>query len=143
KRLREMHKGMYEVSIEGVQKPELDVTDKAMIVSSMRQYANSRQYIEDLKVCIVKNNTKIDFITSDDPAILTNRFHIQKLGLNTFGVASSGTLFFLPLSPKHSLLCYDGNVYFAKNKKGYLINISNYRDIISLNEFQYIKAANN
>jgi len=82
-----------------------------MMLRSMRTYFDRREYIEDLKISIVKNETHPDFVTSDDPSIFTSRFHFQKLRQPNFGIGSSGALFFLPMTPTLLLMCHDGDVY--------------------------------
>ena len=40
----------------------------------------ARPYLRDLKGLVVINDTDIPFVVSDDPAVHTNRLHIQRLG---------------------------------------------------------------
>lgn len=112
----------------------------------MRQYVTLRTYITDLKGIIIINRSKDDFITSDDPCFFTNRFYIQKIIKKTplnFGLASSGALFFLPLTPRHQLMCYDRRVYTVPDSSEYYVATDRLRDISALNELQYLKAAEN
>ena len=143
RRMRMMHDGMLNTIYEGkpVTPPDLDVSDRAMMLYSLRIYSDIREYIEDLKICIVKNETQSDFITSDDPSILTNRFYIQRLRQNNFGFTSSGVLLFLPLTPRLLLMCYDGGTYTIPDKKGFYVPITRQADVFALNELQYLKAA--
>lgn len=145
RRTRLMHEGMHNMIYEGrpVEAEKLDISDRTMMLSTMKLYFDTRAYIEDLKVCIVKNETSQDFITSDDPSIFTSRFYIQKFHTNNFGLASSGALFVLPLTPRHLLVCYDGDVYTIPEKRGCFAFTSNQTDIFAANELQYLKAAEN
>lgn len=146
KRMRIMQEGMmHNVIFEGrpVTPSDLDLSDRAMMLTSLQLYVDIREYIEDLKNCVIKNETRFDFVTSDDPSIFTSRFHIQKLGVNSFGMVSSGALFFMPLTPRLLLMCYDGSVYTIPNKKSCYTSITSKGDVSALNELQYLKAAEN
>jgi hypothetical protein len=109
--------------------------------ASLQLCADSRDKIDDLKVRIVENKTEVEFVTSDDPAIMTNRFAAQKLNEDGFGVISSGLLLVLPLTPKLAALCYDGLVYTAPNLIEGRVVLKDARDVESLNELHYLKAA--
>jgi hypothetical protein len=61
------------------QRPNLDLSDTALIHESIELFQDNAYFIGDLKCCIVRNITSRDFVTSDDPAVLTNRFYIQRL----------------------------------------------------------------
>ena len=45
-------------------------------------------YVKDLKVVIFRNQTSTDFVTCDNPALLTNKFHIQKFKVGNFGISN-------------------------------------------------------
>lgn len=145
RRRRMIQEEMYDAIYKGrpVTPPDLDLSDRAVMHDTMRTYSDAREYIEDLKTCIVKNETRSDFLTSDDPSIFTSRFYVQKLNKQTFGLMSSGALFFLPLTSRLLLMCYDGGVYTIPDKNGCYVSIANQADVLALNELQYLKAANN
>lgn len=69
--------------------------------------------VGDLKVCLLRNRSAADFITSDDPAVHTNRWYLRTGNerLGTPGLAKSGTICLMPLTPRHFFLAYDGDVY--------------------------------
>jgi hypothetical protein len=96
--------------------PEIDLSDRALIQESIESFSGLRHFVDDLKCCLVRNMTRRDFVTSDDPAILTNRFYMQRLNRCDFGIASSGVMLVLPLTPKFLLLCYDRGVYTIPDK---------------------------
>lgn len=75
---------------------------KEAVRAAMETFASSMQVTSDMKMCLVKNATDVPFITSDDPAILTNRWHLddERARHSSFGMRSSGALLLLPLSPK-------------------------------------------
>ena len=109
--------------------------------ASLQLCSDTREKIDDLKIRIIENKTDVEFVTSDDPAIMTNRFAAQKLNEDGFGVISSGLLLVLPLTPRLAALCYDGLVYTAPNLIGGRMILKDARDVESLNELHYLKAA--
>lgn len=145
RRMREQHEGLHTAVFEGKPgtPPDRDLSDRALMLDSMRAYMGTRHLIEDLKVCILRNQTQHDFITSDDPSVFTSRFYVQKLRRRNFGLASSGAQFFLPLTPRLLLICYDSSVYTVPGKIGCWVTITKPSDVIALNELQYLKAAEN
>ncbi len=145
KRLRMVHEGISNTMYEGrpVTPPDLDVSDREMMRKSMHVYLDNREYIEDLKICVVKNESQSDFITSDDPSIFTNRYYMQRLHRQGFGLVNSGILFFLPLTTRLLLMCYDGGTYVIPDKRGCYLSITRQADVFALNDLQYLKAAEN
>ena len=145
RRARMMHEGMQNAIYEGrpVTAPDLDMSDRTMMLHSMRVYWEMREFVEDLKVCIVQNETRRNFFTSDDPSIFTSRYYVQRLGTRVFGLASSGALIFMPITSRLLLMCYDGDVYTIPDKRGHYVSITSQADVLALNELQYLKAAEN
>jgi hypothetical protein len=118
-------------------------SDHVLVMQSLKLCLDTRHDIEDLKIRIIENHTKVDLIASDDPAIYTNRFASQKLNGDGFGVVSSGLLMFLPLAPKFAVVCYDGLVYTVSDPKEGRIIVRDAEAIEALNELQNLKAAEN
>jgi hypothetical protein len=113
---------------------------KDAVLMAVRAFAENMSIVEDLKFCLIRNNSKYPFITSDNPAILTNRWHLQDkrtLG-HSFGFNSSGTLIMLPLSPKLLFLGYDGDVYNVAHEN-HVVNVKSVRDIIAFNQHQFLQ----
>lgn len=144
KRLRATEEGMDELvySAEADQSKRVNLSPRRIMRLSMKTYSSGREYISDLKVCIMRNETTHDFVTSDDPSIFTNRFRLQRLKDTGIGFMSSGSTFFLPLTPRLMLICYDGNVYSVP-RENHFVPLSNKKDIYALNELQYLKGAEN
>ncbi|KNC67883.1 DUF4238 domain-containing protein [Pseudoalteromonas sp. R96] len=132
----ELSEGMHQFT--GVTELKLGIKDA--VQHSMRSFSEIKHVVSDLKVCLVKNNTHTDFITSDDPAVLTNRWHLldKRAELQSFGLSSAGCLLFLPLSPKILMVAYDNDVYSIPHKNGW-VRIKNPSDIDS---FNYLQALN-
>lgn len=86
---------------------------RTAVLAAMRNYAESMRIVDDLNLRIFRNETSVPFITSDDPAILLNRWHqAQPRNRHTaFGVGSAGAMLLLPLTPKLAMLLFDGEIY--------------------------------
>lgn len=117
---------------------------KEAVRIAMSIFATAMYKVHDLKVCLIHNKSKTPFITSDDPAILTNRWHFlnpQRAGIS-FGFERAGTLALLPLSPEVYFAAYDGDVYSLPLKNGWLKTKSD-SDVDSLNQHQYLNCRAN
>ena len=129
-----MHEGAVEPS-------ELPTMRQAMldgVQGAMYTFASTMRIVDDLKIVILRNQTAVPFVTSDDPAVLTNRLHLQSASrrFEAFGSRSAGAIFVLPLSPDLCCLFYDGDVYTVASNAGRLL-ISSIADVHALNEHQY------
>lgn len=141
------------VRTEAASKRSVEMTDEALggldpsfgfeikeaVQSAMHAFAESMEVVSDLKVCLIKNITDVPFITSDDPAILANRWYLEnsKTKGMSFGMRDAGALLLLPLSPKIYCICYDPDVYSIANEKGW--GIARHKsDVEALNELQLL-----
>jgi hypothetical protein len=122
--------------------PMLANFDEA-VIEAMYLFVKAREHIRDLETCLILNEAQHEFITSDDPAIHTNRFHFQKLRKDSFGLGSAGAMFFLPLTPKLAFMAFDNNVYLAPNRRGNIVVVGRDDDVTVLNELQLLHARQN
>lgn len=124
--------------------PRFRMEIKSAVQRAMRMYPKFLDSVGDLKVCLVRNRSKVPFITSDDPAVLTNRMHLQHRDLrsNHFSLISAGALLLLPLSPTVLCVGYDGDVYGIAHEHGW-VTIRNDGDARALNEHQLLNARAN
>jgi hypothetical protein len=123
---------------------EFSLGIKEAVQIACRTFVDSMHEIDDLKFCIIKNKTEVPFITSDNPAVLTNKWRLDKkrsLG-HSFGMGSAGMLALLPLTPNLLFLGYDGDVYSVPNERG-IVEIKNIRDVIALNRHQFLQCVAN
>jgi hypothetical protein len=116
--------------------------DKKLVLGSMRFGLQSRDLVEDLKVRIVENRSKTDFVIGDDPAVMLNRFTVERLEDAAFGVSSSGLIIVMPLTPRLSLICYDGQVYTLDVTDGRLL-LKNDAAADAFNDIQMLAASEN
>lgn len=130
---------------------DVEINIKHVVNKSMHLLLKNKHLVNDLKLCILNNNTQTDFITSDNPAVLTNRWYFlnKEAQFSSFGLQSAGSLFILPLTPKLLMLAYDGDVYSISNTKGWVqvknefdVNAFNYLQLLNCKANIYIKSSN-
>jgi Protein of unknown function (DUF4238) len=117
---------------------------KNAVQQAMLEYADSMKIVDDLTLCIIRNRTDIPFVTSDDPAVLTNRLHFQRgtTGKRSFGISTAGVLFILPLTPFLCAILHDGDVY-SVNQYTSCVDIVSTADAEALNQHQYLNCMAN
>lgn len=99
----------------------------------------------DLKTKLLINRSSVEFITSDNPVVLYNQiFELSNpdFGSNT-GLSCKGLQVFLPLSPTHLLVMYDGRAYKIGKKRSDSAFITNPNDIRQFNDLQYLNSFEN
>ena len=116
----------------------------AAVIDAMRHYAESMEIVDDLKVRVVRNRTNRPFITSDDPAILANRWHQRDARTTdrSFGIGSAGAILFLPLTPSLLALLFDGDVYSAEHVGGW-VDVTSTDDVDACNLHQALNCVAN
>ncbi|MCS4307660.1 hypothetical protein M2404_002000 [Rheinheimera pacifica] len=117
---------------------------KEAVLHSMYVFATEMNIVSDLKACLIKNKSGVRFVTSDDPAIMGNRWHqLDKRARGMgFGLGASGLLAFLPLSENVIFMAYDGDVYSVPNNEGWAV-CKNNADARAFNQFQYLNCRAN
>jgi Protein of unknown function (DUF4238) len=108
----------------------------------MRVGMKTRDMLRDLKIRFVENRTSRDFIIADDPAVMLNRFAFEKLSGSAFGAISSGLIFVMPLSPRFSVICYDGLMYSLDVINGRVV-LKSEAAVDAYNDIQFIAAEEN
>lgn len=106
---------------------------------AMRAYADLMSSVDDLKVCLIRNRSAIPFFTSDDPAILTNRWYLEDRRIvgRSFGLQAAGLLALLPLTPRMVCVIYDGDVYSIQHEGGW-VDLRSASDVRALNQHQFL-----
>lgn len=118
------------------------ISQRDAVQIAMRALPNGQQAIGDIKVTLVWNKSSEPFITSDDPAVLANRWHDAHRPGGGYGMKSAGALFLLPISPTLLCLCYDGGVYSIVSENGCVV-VRNADDVLALNCIQLLYARSN
>jgi hypothetical protein len=105
----------------GISGAEYRAEIKRAVLHAMRTFVEHMDIMDDMSTCLVRNDSRAPFITSDDPAILSNRLYLEclpRLG-KSFGLRQSGNIMVLPLTPSILFLGFDRNIYTVRNKKGW------------------------
>jgi hypothetical protein len=116
--------------------------DQAMmaLMQGFKEQVDARLF-DDLKVVILHNKTGRDFVTSDDPAVTTNRWMLQRKRMASFGTSAAGLVMIMPLGPRMVSMIYDPAVYAVNfNAVQGILDITKEADVLALNEHQYIRA---
>lgn len=111
---------------------------------AMRIFAKEMDIVDDLKVCLIRNRNRISFITSDDPAVMTNRWYMadRRTQGASPGLHSAGALMLLPLSPRILCLIYDGDIYSVPHMDGW-VDVRHEADIRAFNQHQFFNCLAN
>lgn len=144
RRAAEMNASILDLPGSDIPIPNMRDAMKLAVQHAMLVFAETMEAVDDLRVCIIRNKTSDYFITSDDPAILTNRLHIQRQHLRgrSFGVNTAGAIFLMPLSPKLYAVAYDSAVYQVLHRAGW-IEVATVADVAALNQHQMLNCMAN
>ena len=128
----------------GVNEDRFRLNIRDAVRMAMMIYAEQMGIVDDLEVCVLRNNTDTPFLTSDDPAVASNWWHLldKRTRGSGFGLGSAGLVFFLPISPRLLCLGYDGDVYNVPSRSGFL-TVRSAWDVKRLNEHQYLNCRAN
>lgn len=142
KRALEMTNSM--TSLADPQNTEFRMEIREAVQVAMHTFADSMDVVSDLKVCLIRNRSTIPFVTSDDPAVLTNRWHLQdpKRTALSFGLGSAGAVLLLPLSPSVLCIAYDGDMHSVSHCEGW-VDLRRTQDADALNQHQYLNCRAN
>jgi len=117
---------------------------KDAVKQAMSVFFDTPDLLDDLSVCLVRNTTDRSFITSDNPAVMGNRWHQsdrRAIGVSP-GLQNAGMVGLLPLSPEILCLIYDGDLHTLPNVAGW-VNADRTADIDALNAHQVLNCAAN
>lgn len=115
------------------------VSIKEAVLLAMNFYVDQLRCTDDLDICVVRNVSGVPFITSDDPAVLTNRWHFHRQWhlTRSFGLGSTGMIGLLPLSEDLLCVLYDPELYELASVDGFVETASS-EDVAMLNEHQIL-----
>jgi hypothetical protein len=99
--------------------------------------------ISDLKSILLINSTDQNFIFSDKPIIIYNKYFCDKRQYLINGFASPGLQIFCPLNSKVMLVLYDDKFYNFGDRSTDKILIDKGSDIDSLNSLQFLNCYEN
>jgi hypothetical protein len=127
--------------------PELKMTSEETINLSLVVAASSSFIIDDMASCLVVNKSEVNFITSDAPVVLLNRFYRQNThkfpGASGIGLSKSGLEIYYPISPRHLVLFYDRNVHYIEGKDANGVVHAKKKDVYLINRLQMLSCLQN
>ena len=131
-------------NVAGITDPSFRLGIKEAVIIAMHTFVETMHVIDDLRICLIRNRTQIPFFTSDDPAVLTNRWWLNdsRTRGRSFGLQSAGAIILLPLSPKLLCLGYDNDVYSVRHDRG-TVDVRRAPDIASFNQHQILNCRAN
>lgn len=140
----EMMFALHDVPGSDIPLPSMRDAILAAVQAAMLHYTESMKIVDDLTLCIIRNRTDVPFVTSDNPAILTNRLHLQRRHkvLNSFGAKTAGAIFVLPLNSDLCAILFDGAVYSSAHR-GRRIDATLPADVAGLNALQVLCCKSN
>lgn len=128
----------------GISGAEYRAEIKRAVLHAMRTFAEHMDIMDDMSTCLVRNDSRTPFITSDDPAILSNRLYLEclpRIG-KSFGLGQSGNIMILPLTPSILFLGFDRNIYTVRDKKGWC-SLRAAEDVRAYNQHQMLNCRAN
>lgn len=137
-------KSMLSVRGSDVEIPSASDAVKISVLAAMRSFAETMRCVDDLKLRVIRNKTGVGFITSDDPVVLTNRWHLKNHRTRSlsFGIASAGVVMFMPLTPTLHAILFDGGVYSIEHKSGF-VDLTSDSDALACNQLQALCCSQN
>ncbi len=146
RRRREVMQAMDDLAhrgLEHLRRDHSDMSQSALVAGSLRIWTSAGKDVEDLRVLILRNRSRVDFVTSDDPAIATNRVFLQRMHDPNFGLVNIGAMMAMPLGPRHAVICYDHESYAPVGRSGCYLDVIRDQDAIALNELQHLNSISN
>ena len=87
----------------------------------------------DLQFKILINNTKVSFITSNNPAAKYSQF-LERMGVKNYALGSRGLQIFIPLTPLIGVMFYDPKCYKLGYRRRNYVELTQEKDIEELNK---------
>jgi hypothetical protein len=122
----------------------ISMTIRETVQAAMARIPTMRFSVMDLRGCLIRNRSHIPFVSSDDPAVLTNKWYNldDRCAGIAYGLSSAGTLCVLPLSPEILFLAYDNDVYRIEKKDGWG-DLKRDHDALAFNQIQFLNCRAN
>lgn len=116
-----------------------NITHEEAVKLSLGNIMEVLPEIMDLEYKILSNTTIKPFITSDFPIVKYDQYLELKNWIgNKSGYGLDGLQIFIPVTSELILVFYDSAIYKVGNKKQKIVEITNERDVESLNILQFV-----
>ena len=131
----------------GINMENFNITMKNAVTIPIQATISLYPIILDLEYKLLRNQTKIEFVTSDNPVIQYNQFYEwlpQNKKFGSFsGLSAKGLQIFVPICHDKLLFLYDSQVYRGLPKNCSVVDITNPQDIYQINALQFCSAVEN
>ena len=117
-----------------------DIQENAALdsIKDLRYFTNS---ISDLHCMVIRNRSKVPFVTSDDPVIAMNKFyHMRVQKKSGTGLHNSGLILLFPLSPEFMFMLYDKDIYSIDSDSRKVLDVLKDKEIREFNQLQYLNS---
>lgn len=122
-------------------KEELEHFDSSISMLSLKTFYDLKETFLNLRCAIIKNRTPQGFITSDDPALIINKFVHQKYEkYGGCGINNAGVVLIYPLTPTLMIIVYDNDIYNITSLTKNFLSIDKIEDVHRLNSLQILNA---
>ncbi len=124
--------------------PKFDLRTDNTVELSLSTLPLSIDVCADLGFKLIINDTKLPFVTSDQPVIKYNQYleNVTPKSMNT-GYGSLGLQIIFPLSPNTLIFFYDQDIYRVGSAKKRIVNIAKEAEIDMLNLLQILNSGTN
>ena len=96
----------------------------------------------DLNYKLLVNETKVDFVTSDNPVVFYNQLFSFRENMSCTGVLTRGLQIFLPIDPVNVLVFYDPWIYSVERTRRRIVEVTLEKDVHEINTLQMCSALN-
>jgi hypothetical protein len=133
-----------EESFKGYPKQRPELSHLQLLALCMRGGLATHEFSLDLKFIVLRNRTAIDFIISDNPAMITNKLAFERWEDKSFGMVNSGVILVLPLTPRLLAFYFDIGIYTVSIPRGTcFVDVTRPSDVKALNHLQCLNANKN
>lgn len=132
---------------EGINIENFKITMKNAVTLPIKIAISLYPIMLDLKYKLLRNQTEIEFVTSDNPTVKYNQLY-ERLPQNKkfggfSGLSTKGLQIFMPICPDKLLFFYDPRAYSVFPKNRSVVDVSNPQDIYQINALQFCSAVEN
>jgi hypothetical protein len=111
------------------------------VAFALKNQNKSVLMITDLHIKLIRNETDIPFITSDNPVVQYNQFLEHKTPLEAItGYGVKGIQIFIPISTRYMLVLFDSQIYYLGKRKSKVIRVTRQFEIDQLNMLQVMNS---
>lgn len=129
----------------GIDLEKFTIKQRDSVALPLSAAANVLNLAADLKMHLYVSRAGVEFMTSDAPVVLHNQYCEGVDFQGVLGWACRGLQVFIPLSPSHLLLLFDGGVYKVGNshRGSEVSELTELRDLNQFNLLQMLNAQEN